>query len=79
MTPPLLQASLTAAVTLALYAFYCSWEAGRADLAASFRQLIPGLPTSPRTVAAGAAHRARARWAGVGALLLALGCLASVI
>src|SRR5688572_5186389 len=31
----LLQASLTAAVTLALYAFYCYWEAGRADLAAS--------------------------------------------
>ncbi len=79
MTASLLQACWAAAVTLALYAFYCHWEAGRADLAASFRHLVPGLPGVPRTGGAGAGYRARARWAGVGALLLALGCLASVL
>jgi hypothetical protein len=77
MTASLLQACLTAAVTLALYAFYCYWEAGRADLAASFRHLVPGLPGSPQAGAGGAGHRARARWAAMGALLLALGCLSS--
>ena len=79
MTAPLLQACLAAAVTLGLYAFCCHWEAGRADLAASFRQAVPGLPASPRADPAGAAYRARAKWAGMGALLLALGCLSSVL
>jgi hypothetical protein len=79
MTASLLQACWAAAVTLALYAFYCHWEAGRADLAASFRHLVPGLPGIPRTGEAGAVYRARARWAGAGALLLSLGCLASVL
>jgi hypothetical protein len=79
MTGPLLQACLAAAVTLGLYAFCCQWEAGRADLAASFRHLVPGLPASARTDPAGAAYRARARWAGMGALILALGCLSSVV
>jgi len=79
MTTPLLQACLTAAVTLALYAFYCYWEAGRADLAASFRHLVPRLPGSPQAGPAGAGYRARARWAGMGALLFALGCLGSVV
>ena len=79
MSTPLLQACLTGAVTLGLYAFYSFWEAGRADLAASFRHLIPGLPGSPRANSAGEGHRARARWAGVGALLLTLGCLASAV
>jgi hypothetical protein len=66
MTTPLLQACLT-------------WEAGRADLAASFHHLVPGLPGSPQAGPAGAGYRARARWAGMGALLLGLGCLASVV
>ena len=79
MTAPLLQACWAGAVTLALYAFYCYWEGGRADLAASFRHLVPGLPGSPRTDPAGAGYRARARWAGMGALMLALGCLSSVL
>jgi hypothetical protein len=79
MTAPMLQACWAAAVTLALYAFYCYWEGGRADLAASFRHLVPGLPGSPRTDPAGAGYRARARWAGMGALMLALGCLSSVL
>jgi hypothetical protein len=75
----LLQASWAAAVTLALYAFYCYWEAGRADLAASFRHLLPHEPGSPLSGASGATYRARARWAGLGALLLALGSLAAVL
>ena len=78
MPMPLLQACLAAAVTLALYAFYCFWEAGRADLVASFRHLVPRLPGSPQSGPA-AAYRARARWAGMAALLLALACLASVL
>ncbi len=80
MTTHLLQACLAAAVTLALYAFYCYWEAGRADLAASFRHLVPGLPAgrrAPDPMVAG--YRARARWAGIGSLLLAFGCLWSVL
>ncbi|MGH7580161.1 MAG: hypothetical protein ACREM9_08315 [Gemmatimonadales bacterium] len=79
MTASLFQACLAGAVTLALYAFYSHWEAGRADLVASFRHLMPGLPGSPRSTLDGAGHRPRARWAGAGALLLALGCLASVL
>ncbi|HEY7478923.1 MAG TPA: hypothetical protein VH680_00270 [Gemmatimonadales bacterium] len=79
MTTPLLQACMATAVTLALYAFYCFWEAGRADFAASFHHLQPGLPRSPRNGAGGASYRARARWAGLGAVLLALGCLGSVL
>src|SRR6185436_17862276 len=43
---PLLQASWAAAVTLALYAFYCFWEAGRADLAHGFRHLAADRPGS---------------------------------
>lgn len=79
MTASLLQACWAAAVTLALYAFYCHWEAGRADLASSFRHMVPGLPGVPRGGPAGAGYRARARWAGTGALLLALGCIVSVL
>ncbi len=79
MTTPVLQACLTGAVTLGLYAFYCFWEAGRADLAASFRHLVPGLPGLPHSSSDGAGYRARARWAGTGAVLLALGTLASVL
>jgi len=79
MTALLLQACLAGAVTLALYAFYSHWEAGRADLAAGFRHLMPGLPGSPRSTLGGAVHRARARWAAAGAVLLVLGCLASVL
>jgi hypothetical protein len=78
MPTPLLQACLAAAVTLALYAFYCFWEAGRADLVASFRHLVPRLPGSPHSGQA-AGYRARARWAGMAALLLGLACLASVL
>lgn len=79
MTAQLLQACWAAAVTLALYAFYSFWEAGRADLASSFRQLVPGLPGSLRSGPAGAGLRARGRWAAMGALLLVLGCLAAVL
>jgi hypothetical protein len=79
MTAPLWQTCWAAAVTLGLYAFYCYWEADRADLAASFRHLVPGLPGSPRADRAGAGYRARARWAGMGALMLGLACLSSVI
>lgn len=70
-----LQACWAAAVTLALYAFYCYWEAGRADLAHGFRHLASGQPGP----GAGAGYRARAWWAAAGALLLALGCLASAL
>jgi hypothetical protein len=79
MTAPMLQAFWAGAVTLALYAFYCYWEGGRADLVASFRHLIPGQPRSSRTDPAGAGYRARATWAGLGSLMLALGCLSSVL
>lgn len=79
MTAQLLQACWAAAVTLALYAFYSFWEAGRADLASSFRHLVPGLPGWPHASHTGAGHRARGRWAVMGALLLVLGCLASVL
>jgi hypothetical protein len=74
MMTPLLQASWAAAVTLALYAFYCFWEAGRADLAHSFRHLAPGHPGS-----GGESYRARARWAVAGALLITLGCFAAAL
>lgn len=74
----LLQASWTAAVTLALYAFYCYWEAGRADLAASFRHHVPH-PGSPLPEASAAVYRTRARWAGLGALLIAVGSLAAAL
>jgi hypothetical protein len=79
MTASLLQACWAAAVTLALYAFYCHWEGGRADLVASFRHLVPGQPGSSRTDPAGAGYRARARWAGTGSLMFALACLSSVL
>jgi hypothetical protein len=79
MTAPMLQACWAGAVTLALYAFYCYWEGSRADLAASFRHSVPGLPGSTRIDPAGSGYRARARWAGLGALILALWCLSSVL
>jgi hypothetical protein len=71
---PLMQACWAAAVTLALYAFYCFWEAGRADLAHGFRHLSPGRPGS-----GGHSYRARAWWAAAAALLITFGCLASVL
>jgi hypothetical protein len=71
---PLLQASWTAAVTLALYAFYCFWEAGRADLAHGFRHLAPRQPGS-----SGQSYRARAWWAAAAAVLITFGCLATVL
>ena len=70
----MLQACWAAAVTLALYAFYCFWEAGRADLVAGFRRLSPGRPETD-----GAGYRAKGLWAAVGALLLVLGALALAI
>jgi hypothetical protein len=79
MPAPLLQACLAAAVTLALYASYCHWEASRADLAANFRRMVPGLPGIRGAAFGGAGLRTRGRWAGLGALLLGLGCLASVL
>ena len=75
----LLQASWAAAVTLALYAFYCYWEAGRADLAASFRHLVPGHPGAHLPGAGGSGYRVRARWAAIGALLFALGGLSAIL
>ena len=69
---------LAAAVTLALYAFYCAWEGGRADLAANFRHMVPGLPGHPIRVA-GDKYRLRAWCAGLGSALLALASLASVV
>jgi hypothetical protein len=71
---PLLQACWTAAVTLALYAFYCFWEAGRADLVQGFRHLDPGGPGS-----GGHSYRTRAWWAATAAVLITFGCLASVL
>ncbi len=80
MTAELLEACWATAVTLALYAFHCYWEASRADLASSFRHPAPGLPGSPSlTGPSGAGYRARGRWAGLGALLLVLSCLVSVL
>jgi hypothetical protein len=71
---PLLQACWAAAVTLALYAFYCFWEAGRADLAHGFRHLAPD-----RHGPGGHSYRARACWAAAAALLITLGCLTAVV
>jgi hypothetical protein len=70
----MLQACWAAAVTLALYAFYCFWEAGRADLVAGFRHLSHGHSETD-----GAGYRARGRWAAVGALLIAIGAFASAL
>lgn len=74
MNTPLFQTCLAAAVTLGLYAFYSYWEAGRADLAASFRHMVPGLPGMPRSGIA-ATLRTRGRWAAAGAVLLGLVCV----
>ena len=71
----LVQACWAAAVTLALYAFHCFWEAGRADLVAGFRHLPPRHPDVP----GGTAYRIRGWWATLAALLLGVGCLASVL
>jgi hypothetical protein len=71
---PLLQASLAAAVTLALYAFYCFWEAGRADLVHGFRHLATG-----RHGSGGHSYRARGWWAAVGALLITLACFTAAL
>jgi hypothetical protein len=70
----LLQACWAAAVTLALYAFYCFWEAGRADLVHGFRHLSPERPGS-----GGHGYRTRAWFATAAALLITLGCLASAL
>ena len=78
MPTPLLQTCLPTSVTLALYAFYCFWEAGRADLVASYRHMVPRLPGSSHAGPA-AGYRVRARWSGMAALLLGLACLASVL
>ena len=78
MTAQLLEVCWAAAVTLALYAFHCHWEASRADLASSFRRVVPGLPGSPGN-GPGASYRTRGRWAGMAALLLVLACLTSVL
>ena len=70
----LLQAGWAAAVTLALYAFYCFWEAGRADLVHGFRHLVPGeLGTG------GQAYRARGWCSAVAAILITVVCLASAL
>jgi hypothetical protein len=71
---PLLQACWAAAVTLALYAFYCFWEAGRADLVHGYRHLAP-----ERSGSGGHGYRTRAWWAATAAVLLTFGCLASVL
>jgi hypothetical protein len=78
MTAQLLEACWATAVTLALYSFHCYWEASRADLASSFRHPASELPGPSRAGPAGAAYRARGRWAGMGAVRLVLGCLVSV-
>lgn len=70
----LLQAGWAAAVTLALYAFYCFWEANRADLVHGFRHLSSGQSRS-----SGHAYRARGWWAAAAAVLVTLGCLASAL
>jgi hypothetical protein len=71
----LVQACWAAAVTLALYGFYCFWEAGRADLVSGFRHLAPGRPGAP----GGSAHRLRGWMATLAALILGLGALASAL
>lgn len=38
MQSPLIAAGWTVAVLLALYGFYCHWEANRVELAAAFRR-----------------------------------------
>jgi hypothetical protein len=78
MPTPLLQACLATSVTLALYAFYCFWEAGREDLVRSFRDMTPRLPGTPRSRPA-AGDRARARWSGMAALLVWAACMAAVL
>jgi hypothetical protein len=79
MSAQLLEICWAAAVTLALYAFYCYWEASRTDVASSFRLPVPGLPASPLTGPGAASYRARGRCAGLGALVLVVGCLRSVL
>lgn len=76
---PLLQVCWVAAVTLGLYAIYCFWEAGRADLASSFRHLMPNHSGAPGLGGGGSAYRARAWLAGASAVLLALVCLAAAL
>ena len=71
---PLLQASWTAAVTLGLYAFYCFWEASRADLVHSFRHLASG-----RSSSGGHGYRARGWLSVAGALLITLGCFVAAL
>ena len=69
MQSPLFQAGWTLAVLLGLYGFYCYWEAGRAELAAAFRQRAgsrhpSGTPDSTR-------YRTRCLWALLGSGVLA--------
>jgi hypothetical protein len=79
MTTSVFLAGWAVAVILALYAFHCFWEAGRADLDTVSRghvlqvagtrvQLRPGLTAT--------AYRARAFLALIAASALALGVLA---
>jgi hypothetical protein len=72
MTFPLIEVGSTAAVLLGLYAFFCYWEAARADLADGFHR-----PRAPIHAPEAPTYRARARFALVGCGAIALALLAS--
>jgi hypothetical protein len=71
---PFIEAGWTMVVLLGLYGFYCYWEAGRAELAAAFRQRAAGRPQG----IAGDAPRYRARcwWSLLACAVLAGGAIA---
>jgi hypothetical protein len=68
MQSPLLQAGWSLAVLLGLYAFYCHWEAGRAELAAAFRRRAPHHPDAGSE---SSRYRTRSLWALLGSGVIA--------
>ena len=78
MTTSVFVAGWAVAVTLALYAFHCFWEAGRADLHTMSRNhvlQIAGTRVQIPPQLTPAAYRARACLALIAAAVLALGVL----
>ena len=79
MTTSVFLAGWAVAVTLALYAFHCFWEAGRANLDTMSRGhvlQVAGTRVQPRPGLTATAYRARACVALIAAGALALGVLA---
>jgi hypothetical protein len=72
---PTLQAGSTIVVLLGLYAFYCHWEANRAELASAFRRRTRGGPGESGAEAP--RYRARCRWSLLACTALAASALAT--